>query len=48
MNKIEIDIEDEDEASLIMRKFGYVWFLWGTGIGFIFGSWFVILIYFLF
>lgn len=37
MKKIEIDIDNDDEAGLIMRKFGYIWFLWGIGAGIILG-----------
>ena len=44
-NKIEIDVNDEDEAGLIMRKFGYTWFLWGVGVGFIFGIFITSFIY---
>lgn len=44
MRKITIDLDDEDEAGLIMRKLGYQWFLWGVGVGFILGIWAVILI----
>ena len=36
-NKMQIDVNDEDEAGLIMRKFGYIWFCWGAGVGFIIG-----------